>query len=128
MTDMRNGLAEARYLSKAALGAADADRGASVVLIAVVREFAAETGLDIEVAGACTVDADVGPDPGTGRVRHTDRIVYQVVIRGGRLRPESAGGTDLAEFLDEPRLAAATVLPWCARGVSPRCDAVGRPL
>lgn len=82
---------------------------------AVVREFAEETGLDVEVGDPVTVEADVGADPGTGLLRHTDRIVYRVSIRGGRLRPEVAGGTDLADFLDEPQLAVATVLPWCAR-------------
>jgi 8-oxo-dGTP diphosphatase len=94
----------------------------------VVREFAEETGLDVEVGDPVTVDADVGPDPGTGRLRHTDRIVYEVVIRGGRLRPEAAGGTDLADFLDEPRLAVATVLPWCARLLGlPERDLPERP-
>ncbi|MFV2021898.1 NUDIX domain-containing protein [Micromonospora sp. LOL_023] len=82
---------------------------------AVVREFAEETGLAVEVADLVTVDFDVGPDPRTGRWRHTDRIVYQVVVRDGALRTEVAGGTDLARFLDEPQLSVATVLPWCAR-------------
>jgi hypothetical protein len=52
---MRTGLAEARYLSKAALGAADADRGASVVLIAVVREFAATAEKAVRWADAATL-------------------------------------------------------------------------
>ncbi|WP_442791686.1 NUDIX domain-containing protein [Micromonospora sp. NBC_01813] len=82
---------------------------------AVVREFAEETGLAVEVADLVAVDSDVGPDPITGRWRHTDRIVYQVVARYGVLRAEAAGGTDLARFLDEPQLSVATVLPWCAR-------------
>lgn len=81
----------------------------------VVREFAEETGLVVRVVELVGVTADVGPDPRTGRSRHTDRIVYRVAVRDGTPRVERSGTTDQARYLTEPQLAGVALPPWCAR-------------
>ncbi|PWU57647.1 NUDIX hydrolase, partial [Micromonospora sp. S4605] len=73
---------------------------------AVVREFAEETGLTVEVTGLRAVLADVATCPAEGVAVHTDRLVFDVVARGGeppgqphdqravRNRSGEAGGLD----------------------------------
>ncbi|MFY1697709.1 MULTISPECIES: NUDIX hydrolase [unclassified Solwaraspora] len=82
---------------------------------AVVREFAEETGLTARIVDLVAVSADVGPDPGSGRLRHTDRIVYRIAVDDAPLRAESAGGTDQVACLPDEQLRKVPVLPWCAR-------------
>ncbi|MCA2218588.1 NUDIX hydrolase [Jidongwangia harbinensis] len=66
---------------------------------AVVREFAEETGLRVRVAGLRAVIADVARLPSSGALEHTDRIIYDVVVDGGTLRPEPDGTTDRVEWV-----------------------------
>jgi 8-oxo-dGTP diphosphatase len=79
---------------------------------AVVREFAEETGLLVRVSGLRHVTADVARLPGNGALEHTDRLIYDVSIHGGALRPELGGTTDLVEWAipdDRP------LMPFTAR-------------
>lgn len=79
---------------------------------AVVREFAEETGLLVGVAGLRQVTADVARLPSSGALEHTDRLIYDVVVDGGALRPEVDGTTDLVEWAssdDRP------LMPFTAR-------------
>src|SRR4029077_20793388 len=68
---------------------------------AVVREFAEETGLRVEVVGLRDVlsDIDQGPDPA---LRHPARLIYDARATGGRLSAEYGAAwfapADLAEI------------------------------
>src|SRR3954453_17049791 len=64
----------------------------------VVRETAAETGLSVAVTGLRDVLADMRSLPHRGGTIHTDRLVYQVSIRGGNLLDRVGPPTDLARW------------------------------
>jgi 8-oxo-dGTP diphosphatase len=64
----------------------------------VVRETAAETGLSVAVTGLRDVLADMRSLPHRGVTIHTDRLVYQVSIRGGNLLDRVGHPTDLARW------------------------------
>jgi 8-oxo-dGTP diphosphatase len=85
---------------------------------AVAREFAEETGLAVEVLGLRDVLADVLALPWQGVETHTDRVIYEVAARGGRLRgrprSETSGTTDLADWVDPPRLGQLALMPFTA--------------
>src|SRR3954471_15606936 len=69
----------------------------------VVRETAAETGLSVALQQLRGVLADMRSLPGRGITIHTDRLVYDVRVRGGALRDRIGQPTDLARWctLDE---------------------------
>ncbi|MFJ6198476.1 NUDIX hydrolase [Micromonospora sp. NPDC092111] len=83
---------------------------------AVVREFAEETGLAVAVAGVRAAVADVaGFRAGDAEVSvHTDRLVFDVTARGGRLRPEVDGGTDEVAWLTPQEAARLPLMPFTA--------------
>ncbi|GIF12357.1 hypothetical protein Ate01nite_23890 [Actinoplanes teichomyceticus] len=83
---------------------------------AVVREFAEETGLAVAITGIRSVVADVVALP-DGSVEHTDRILYDVTVTGGDLRPETDGTTDLAEWVPPAVAAGLPLLPFTARAL-----------
>jgi ADP-ribose pyrophosphatase YjhB (NUDIX family) len=64
----------------------------------VVRETAAETGLSVAVSGLRDVLADMRSLPHRGVTIHTDRLVYEVTIRGGNLYDRVGQPTDLARW------------------------------
>jgi ADP-ribose pyrophosphatase YjhB (NUDIX family) len=64
----------------------------------VVRETAAETGLSVAVTGLRDVLADMRSLPHRGVTIHTDRLVYEVSIRGGNLLDRVGHPTDLARW------------------------------
>jgi 8-oxo-dGTP diphosphatase len=64
----------------------------------VVRETAAETGLSVAVTGLRDVLADMRSLPHRGVTIHTDRLVYEVSIRGGNLIDRVGQPTDLARW------------------------------
>jgi len=83
--------------------------------VTVVREFQEETGLIVRIARLRTVTSDVSRLPFTELDEHTDRIVYDVVAEGGRLRDEVDGTTDLVAWAGPAELAAWPLLPFTAR-------------
>ena len=94
----------------------------------VVRETAAETGLSVAVAGLRDVLADMRSLPHRGVTIHTDRLIYQVSVRGGTLIDRVGQPTDLARWhtLDEaeelplrPFTAAALGLPAASADLRP---------
>jgi ADP-ribose pyrophosphatase YjhB (NUDIX family) len=94
----------------------------------VVRETAAETGLSVAVAGLRDVLADMRSLPHRGVTIHTDRLVYEVTIRGGTLCDRVGQPTDLARWhtLEEaeklrlrPFTAAALGLPAASADLRP---------
>ncbi|MFI7487299.1 NUDIX hydrolase [Micromonospora echinaurantiaca] len=81
---------------------------------AVVREFAEETGLTVEVTGLRAVLADVATFPADGAAVHTDRLVFDVVARGGEPRPEPAGGSDELAWFTPAEAAEVPLMPFTA--------------
>ncbi len=89
----------------------------------VVRETAAETGLSVAVVKLLDVYADMRALPARGVTIHTDRVIYEVRVRGGALGDRVGQPTDLARWVG-PRecaelplrafTAAALGLPECA--------------
>ncbi len=88
---------------------------------AVVREFAEETGLAVEVTGLRSVVADVLRLPGGDVLEHCDRIIYDVAVRGGDLRDEPHGTTDRVAWMDPAALVGLPLLPVTA-------ELLGRPV
>jgi 8-oxo-dGTP diphosphatase len=82
---------------------------------AVVREFAEETGLTVAVTGLRQVTADVGPAPWADATMHTDRLIYDVAVLGGALRPETDGTTDRVDWAGPDELRAWPLLGFTAR-------------
>jgi ADP-ribose pyrophosphatase YjhB (NUDIX family) len=82
---------------------------------AVVREFAEETGLVVAVTGLRTVLADVLWS------KHTDRVIYDVAVRGGSLRDEPDGTTDRAVWIPPAKLPDLPLMPFTAElfGLAP---------
>ncbi|GAA1601552.1 hypothetical protein GCM10009828_029940 [Actinoplanes couchii] len=76
----------------------------------VVREFVEETGLDVRIVGVRAVLADLARLPDDS-IEHTDRIIYDVEVTGGTLRPEADGTSDLVEWADP---ADRPLLPFVA--------------
>lgn len=64
----------------------------------VVRETAAETGLSVTVTGLRDVLADMRSLPHRGVTIHTDRLIYQVSVRGGTIVDRVGHPTDLARW------------------------------
>lgn len=79
---------------------------------AVVRELAEESGLAVEVAGLRAVVADVIRLPDLGAAVHTDRVIYDLVVRGGVLRDEPDGTTDRAAWLPPAELPHLPLMPF----------------
>jgi ADP-ribose pyrophosphatase YjhB (NUDIX family) len=82
---------------------------------AVVREFAEETGLSVEVVRVRDVLTDVSALRWKGTVMHTDRILYDVKITGGELRSEPDGTSDLAAWVSPEEIPGLPLLPYLAR-------------
>ncbi|MBM2619249.1 NUDIX domain-containing protein [Actinoplanes sp. LDG1-06] len=80
---------------------------------AVVREFGEETGFRVRVDALHAVTADVFRLPG-GELEHTDRIVYDVSVTGGSLRPEADGTTETVEWVTEAQITQLGLMPFTA--------------
>jgi ADP-ribose pyrophosphatase YjhB (NUDIX family) len=85
---------------------------------ALVREFAEETGLVVAAVGLRGVVADVIPVPRRGVAVHTDRVIYDVAVRGGELRDEVDGTTDLTTWVSETELPELPLMPFTAELLS----------
>jgi ADP-ribose pyrophosphatase YjhB (NUDIX family) len=64
----------------------------------VVRETAAETGLSVTVVRLRNVLADMRALPHRGVTIHTDRLIYEVAVRGGTLANRIGQPTDIARW------------------------------
>jgi 8-oxo-dGTP diphosphatase len=80
----------------------------------VVRETAAETGLSVAVARLHDVLADMRALPHRGITIHTDRLVYQVRVRGGTLCDRVSQPTDLARWQTLDEAARLPLRPFTA--------------
>jgi 8-oxo-dGTP diphosphatase len=82
---------------------------------AAVREFAEESGLVVELTGLREATADVYRLPGSDALEHTDRLIYDVAVRAGTLRPESDGTTDVVQWAGADELRHWPLIPFTAR-------------
>ncbi len=80
----------------------------------VVRETAAETGLSVAVTGLRQVLADMRSVPHRGITIHTDRLIYDVSVRGGTLIVREGHPTDLASWVSLAEAARLPLRPFTA--------------
>jgi ADP-ribose pyrophosphatase YjhB (NUDIX family) len=80
----------------------------------VVRETAAETGLSVAVTHLVDVVADLRSLPNRGVTIHTDRLIYEVSVRGGALRDRVGQSTDLARWFSRTEIARLALRPFTA--------------
>jgi len=94
----------------------------------VVRETAAETGLSVAVVKLIDVQADLRsvpgrrptvspPSPAAGDERvaiHTDRLIFEIRVRGGLLRDRVGQPTDLARYVPADEFATLPLRPFAA--------------
>src|SRR5688572_19462437 len=78
----------------------------------VIRETAAETGLSVSVVRLLDVQADLRALTGRGISIHTDRLIYEVGVRGGDLRDRVGAPTDLARFVTPAELRRLRLRPF----------------
>jgi ADP-ribose pyrophosphatase YjhB (NUDIX family) len=83
----------------------------------VVRETAAETGLSVAVLRLLDVYADMRALPARGITIHTDRLIYQVSLRGGSLIDRIGQPTDLARWVSLDEAAELPLRPFSARAL-----------
>lgn len=94
----------------------------------VVRETAAETGLSVAVTGLRDVLADMRAVPHRGVTIHTDRLIYQVSVRGGTLVDRVGHPTDLARWHTMAEAEQLKLRPFTAAALGlPAASADLRP-
>lgn len=81
---------------------------------AVVRTFAEETGLAVEVTGLRAVLADVTTFRDPDVSMHTDRVVFDVAASDAEPRPEAAGGSDRLAWFTPAEAAEVPLMPFTA--------------
>jgi len=80
----------------------------------VVRETAAETGLSVAVTGLRDVLADMRALPHRDVTIHTDGLIYQASVRGGRLVEREGQPTDLVGWYDLDEAKGLPLRPFTA--------------
>ncbi|SCF14757.1 NUDIX hydrolase [Micromonospora mirobrigensis] len=81
---------------------------------ALVRGFAEETGLTVAPTGLRAAVADVLTFPDAGVALHVDRLLFDVEVRSGELRPEVDGGTDELAWVTPAEAAGLPLMPFTA--------------
>jgi 8-oxo-dGTP diphosphatase len=84
---------------------------------ALVREFAEETGLAVEVGDLRGVLSDTYTLP-SGTDLHTVRIVYRINSYSGVLRDEADGSSDAARWHSLDRVAQLPLAPYVVRALA----------
>ncbi|MBO0868519.1 MAG: NUDIX domain-containing protein [Micromonosporaceae bacterium] len=80
----------------------------------VVRETAAETGLSVAVRGLLDLHSDLRALPHRGIALHTDRLLYEVGVRGGSLIDRIGQPTDLARWVSPEEAGRLPLRPFTA--------------
>ncbi|OLB79196.1 MAG: NUDIX hydrolase [Actinobacteria bacterium 13_2_20CM_2_71_6] len=80
-----------------------------------IREFAEETGLDVEITGLHSIVADLSVPGHRQFVIHTDRVLYDVKVTGGELCDEVGGTSDRAAWIEPGDLAGLRLMPYLSR-------------
>ena len=93
-----------------------------------VRETAAETGLSVGVTRLLDVYSDMRALPHRGITLHTDRLIYEVYLRGGALIRRIGQPTDLARWVPPDEVARLPLRPFTSRVLGlPPADVDLRP-
>jgi 8-oxo-dGTP diphosphatase len=90
----------------------------------VVRETAAETGLSVTVTGLRDVLADMRSLPHRGITIHTDRLIYEVSVRGGTLCDRVGQPTDLARWHTIDAVKGLKLRPFTAAALGLTADGI----
>lgn len=90
----------------------------------VVRETAAETGLSVSVTRLRDVLADMRALPHRGITLHTDRLVYEVSVRGGTLVDRIGQPTDLCRWYTADEAKGLPLRPFTATALGLPADSV----
>jgi 8-oxo-dGTP pyrophosphatase MutT (NUDIX family) len=109
----------ARYLTVAGrwfLPGGGIDHGEEPIA-ALRREFAEETGLDVEVGALRGVLSDVFTLP-DGASLHTVRIVHSIDSYSGTLRDEEGGSSDAARWIGPDELGGLPLAPYVRRALA----------
>lgn len=78
----------------------------------LVREFMEETGLGVRVRDVLVVVSDVA-NLASEQVRlHSIRILYEVQVETGTVRPETDGSSDAVRWVPYGELEALPLVPW----------------
>ncbi|MGH9081370.1 MAG: NUDIX hydrolase [Acidimicrobiales bacterium] len=86
------------------------------------REFAEETGLEVDVGSLLGVLSDIFTLP-DGTSLHTVRIIYCIDAYSGRLRHEVAGSSDVARWVRTDEALALPLRPYVRQALTE----LGRP-
>ena len=78
----------------------------------LVREFMEETGLEVRVRGLLDVVTDVAEWMREEVQLHSIRIIYEVEVVPGSVRPESSGSTDAVRWVGPGDLEALPLISW----------------
>ena len=78
----------------------------------LVREFMEETGLEVRVRGLLDVVTDVAKWMREEVQLHSIRIIYEVEVVPGSVRPESSGSTDAVRWVGPGDLEALPLISW----------------
>jgi ADP-ribose pyrophosphatase YjhB (NUDIX family) len=84
-------------------------------LDALAREFAEETGLVVRPVRLVDVRLELVPMRNKDELVHHDRIVFEVEIIGGTLRPEADGSSDAVDWFAPDELPQLPIMRWSAR-------------
>ena len=109
----------ARYLTVAGrwfLPGGGIDHGEDPVT-ALRREFAEETGLQVEVGALRGVLSDVTTLP-NGTLLHTIRIIYGIDSYSGELRDETGGSSDCARWQLLEKTSELPLAPYVRRALT----------
>lgn len=93
----------------------------------LVRETAAETGLSVAAGRLRDVLSDVRALPRRGMTIHTDRLVYQARLRGGRLIRRVGQPTDLARWVTVAEAKELPLRPFTSAALGLPADRVDQP-
>ena len=78
----------------------------------LVREFMEETGLEVRVRGLLDVVTDVAEWMREEVQLHSIRIIYEVEVVPGSVRPKSSGSTDAVRWVGPGDLEALPLISW----------------
>jgi len=90
-------------------------------LAALHREFYEETGLEVRPVRLLDVRFELVPMRDSNELVHHDRIVFEVAVTGGELRPETEGSTDAVDWFAPDELPNVPMMRWSSRllGLTP---------
>jgi 8-oxo-dGTP diphosphatase len=78
----------------------------------LVREFLEETGLEVRVRDVLDVVSDVAELTREPVRLHSVRLIYEVEVLSGSVRPETSGSTDAVRWVGSGDLEALPLISW----------------